>query len=69
MEILNRDLSHLREEFAESISQSKSAMTRMIAELEVRFAKLELAVEKMVAGGAAAANLESSAQKGGVQGK
>ena len=49
-------LFRLHEEFMESISQSESAMNKMIAELEVRFDKLELAVAKMVVGGVAAVN-------------
>ena len=60
---MNRDISHLHEEFTEYISQSERAMTRMIAELEVRFEKLELEVEKMAAGGVVAANSRMSAQK------
>ena len=44
-------------------------MTRMIAEMEVPFDKVELAVAKMAAGGVAAANSEMSAQHGGAQGK
>ena len=41
-------------------------MTKMMAELEVRFDKLELAVEKMEAVGVATTN---SGQHGGTQGK
>lgn len=41
----------------------------MVAELEIWFDKLELAVAKMAAGGVAAANSEMPAQQGGAQGK
>ena len=41
-------------------------MTRMMEEMEVRFDKLELAVEKMAAGGVSIAN---SDQHGGAQAK
>ena len=46
LELVDRYLSRLREEFIESISQSKSMVARMVAEMEVRFDKVELEVEK-----------------------
>ena len=56
MELVDIDLSRLREEFLESIYQSEIVMTRMIAELEVKFDKLELPVAKMAAGSGGAAS-------------
>ena len=41
----------------------------MVAELEIRFDKLELAVAKMAAGGVATTNSEMLAQQGGAQRK
>ena len=47
LEIVDRDMSQLQEEFAHSISQTEQAMTELLAKLEVRFDKLELKVAKM----------------------
>ena len=66
LELVYRDLSPLHEEFLESISQYECTMTRMTTELEVRFDKLELAVEKMAARGVAATKF---GHHGGAQGK
>ena len=71
MEIVDRDMSQLREELVESISQSEHAMIGMLAKLEIRFDKLELQVAKKMAAEnrVVVANSESLAQKGGDQGK
>ena len=47
MEIVDRDISWLQEEFTHSISQKEKAMIGMLAKLEVMFDKVELKVEKM----------------------
>ena len=54
--------------FLKKISQSEMAMTRMIAELEVKFDKLELEVTKMVAG-AGGKYATDFGQHGGFRGK
>ena len=68
LESVDRYLSHLCEEFSESTAQSENAMIEMMAELEVKFDKLELTVAKMAAGAGGAA-VADSGQHGGVQGK
>ena len=46
LEIVDRDLTHLREEFMESLSQTERAMTTMLTDLEICFEKLELQVAR-----------------------
>ena len=47
LEIVDRDISQLMEEFTHSISQIEQAMVGIISKLEVKFDKLELKVAKL----------------------
>ena len=47
LEIVDHDMSQLREEFTHSISHTEQAMTELLDKLKVGFDKLELKVEKM----------------------
>ena len=70
LETVDRYLSQLRQEFAESISQMEHAMTTILAELEIWFDKLELQVTRMASEKTTStANPRSSSKKHGSQGK
>ena len=64
LEIVDRDISQLMEEFTHSISQIEQAMVGMIAKLEVKFNKPELKAEKQEIFA-----FPSSSSQHGVQGK
>ena len=49
LETIDRDMAFLRKEFARSISRTEYALTRMLAELEIKLEKLELKVVKLEA--------------------
>ena len=47
LEIVDRDIVQLRKEFSHSITQTEQAMTGLLADLEIKFEKLELKVAKL----------------------
>ena len=49
LEKTNMDMAHLRKEFTRSISQTENSLTGMLADLEIKFEKLELKVVKLEA--------------------
>ena len=49
LETIDRDMAFLRKEFTRSVSRTENALTGMLAELEIKFEKLELKVVKLEA--------------------
>ena len=49
LETIDRDMAYLKKEFTRSISRTENALTGMLAELEIKFEKLELKVVKLEA--------------------